>query len=487
MKNTVLLLILLPLAAYNQAFAGGWTERERAIIMNQPEVMRVLTVKDASDAAVLRSISKDLDADAIANPLFGVLAAKMLATVTSPGQDGVGIAGPQVGILRRVVAVQRFDKEGEPFEVYPNICITSMRGEPVPGAEGCLSVPDRRGEVLRYQDIDISYVSPVTFQEVTERVQGFTAVIFQHECDHLDGTLYIDKLYQDPRMQDAFKEDFSYGSSNFFEYNYRRSGYDSRYYSGIPSFTEEGTDIMLYRIDPEDPAGAGRGPEIVSRNYTFYGSYSARFKLPKAKEVQPNVGAVAGYFTYNVDKELGLSEIDIEFLLADPRIIYVGTWTGKQGTLNRVGRTINLATGEILETIWRGETRNPDGTVTRIRNTPLTGPQSRPDKIDAIEDFDASSRFYTYGWDWYPDRLVWWMLHPETGRKVILWDYEGKVLFPGQPCPTGIPTHKSKYRFNFWHTNNWPVETNRASVEKPLYPYELEIDWMSYTPFRLSE
>jgi len=176
---------------------GSWTKNERALIEDQPDVMRVLTVDDAADAAVLRTHSKDLPADALADPLYAVLAAKMVATVTSPEQDGVGIAGPQVGILRRVVAVQRFDKEGEPFEVYPNIRITAFRGEPQPGPEGCLSVPGRRGEVLRYRDIDIHYTDPATGRDTTERIEGFTAVIFQHETDHLDGILYTDKLLQE--------------------------------------------------------------------------------------------------------------------------------------------------------------------------------------------------------------------------------------------------------------------------------------------------
>ena len=176
---------------------AGWTEAERALIEDQPDVMRVLTVDDAADALLLRTTSRDLTADALADPLYAVLAAKMVATVTSPGQDGVGIAGPQVGILRRVVAVQRFDKEGEPFEVYPNIRITTFRGEPQPGPEGCLSVPGRRGNVLRYRDIDIRYTDPVTGRDTTERIEGFTAVIFQHETDHLDGILYTDKLLQE--------------------------------------------------------------------------------------------------------------------------------------------------------------------------------------------------------------------------------------------------------------------------------------------------
>ena len=286
------------------------------------------------------------------------------------------------------------------------------------------------------------------------------------------------------KFHSGFREDFNGPSSEYFNYNYRSGGTeDYRYFSGFPSSCEEGTDVMLYRIDPADPAGAGRGPEIISRDYTFYGSYSARVKIPDIREVQPNTGAVAGYFTYNIDKEVGQSEIDIEWLLADPTIIYVGTWTGKKGAHNRIGRIINLATGEILETIWRSEVRHPDGTVTKVPNTPFTGRQNKPSKIEPIEGFDASARFYTYGWDWYPDRLVWWIEHPETHKKIILWDYKGKEVFPDQPSKTGVPCVKSKYRFNFWHTDNWPVETNPNSVEKPLYPYELEIDWMAYEPF----
>ena len=173
---------------------GGWTAAERELIENQPAVMRVLTVEDEADLQVLRTTCRDISPRELADPLYAALAEKMVATVTSPEQDGVGIAGPQVGISRNIVAVQRFDKEGEPFEVYPNIRIVATRGEPEPGPEGCLSVPGRRGEVLRWRDIDIRYTAPATGQEVTERIEGFTAVIFQHETDHLKGILYTDKL-----------------------------------------------------------------------------------------------------------------------------------------------------------------------------------------------------------------------------------------------------------------------------------------------------
>ena len=175
-------------------FPEGWTLAERETVDNQGDVMRVLTIEDAADSLVLRTPCADLTLEEINDPLYGKLAAKLLSTVTDPSQDGVGIAAPQVGISRRIVAVQRFDKEGEPFEVYPNIRVTRTRGEMAAGGEGCLSVPGRRGEVLRYQDIDISYTSPFTLKDTTETIKGFTAVIFQHETDHLDGVLYIDKL-----------------------------------------------------------------------------------------------------------------------------------------------------------------------------------------------------------------------------------------------------------------------------------------------------
>ena len=159
------------------------------------ETMRVLTVNVPGDSIVLRKPCEEIEKQDLKGEVYRCLVEKMIATVTSPEEDGVGIAGPQVGISRRVVAVQRFDKEGEPFEAYPNIRITECRGDKVPGGEGCLSIPGKRGVVARYRDIDICYTSVRTLQDTVESVKGFTAVIFQHECDHLDGVLYTDYLF----------------------------------------------------------------------------------------------------------------------------------------------------------------------------------------------------------------------------------------------------------------------------------------------------
>ena len=192
--------------------AGDFTAAELAMIHESDSIMRVLTIDAPSDLAVLRSLSYDLSDSALLSDDFKRLAELMVATVTHPSQDGVGIAGPQVGLNRRVVAVQRFDKEEEPFEVYPNVRIVWASDSLATGPEGCLSVPDRRGEVLRSQEIVIEYADMTGVAQsrqgirlksrgcakpvpmVRDTVSGFTAVIFQHEIDHLDGVLYIDRL-----------------------------------------------------------------------------------------------------------------------------------------------------------------------------------------------------------------------------------------------------------------------------------------------------
>ena len=192
---------------------GGWTASEIETISSVipgtdslgTSILRVLTIDERTDSLVLRTPCEDFTPSMLQSPEFEALSTLMLATVQDPSEDGVGIAGPQVGISRRIVAVQRFDKPGEPFEVYPNIRIVATHGDLCSGPEGCLSVPGRRGNVMRYRDIEISYTlvgptadgqpgDPLALRDTTERVQGFTAVIFQHECDHLDGVLYIDKV-----------------------------------------------------------------------------------------------------------------------------------------------------------------------------------------------------------------------------------------------------------------------------------------------------
>ena len=190
---------------------GDFRTEEIELINSSDSIMRVLTIADRSDSLILRDTSRIFSVKSLLSEDYEKLCSLMVATVTHPSQDGVGIAGPQVGLNRRVVAVQRFDKPGEPFEVYPNIRIIWKSDSLAYGPEGCLSVPDRREEVARSTKIVIEYADIPAMKEtgsskeasqtmdydipmVRDTVKGFTAVIFQHETDHLDGILYIDRL-----------------------------------------------------------------------------------------------------------------------------------------------------------------------------------------------------------------------------------------------------------------------------------------------------
>jgi len=195
MKKTALILTAIALASCGHSNSLTMTKEEAELINNSPEVMRILTVDNNDDLAILRNTSRDFTLKDIHTTEYDILSKKMVKTLEST-ESGVGLAAPQIGISRRVVAVMRVDKEGEPIEVYPNLRIEQKRGEMSSGREGCLSVPDASGNVLRYTDITIVYSdmdSKGRLREIREDVSGFAAIIFQHEADHLDGILYTDK------------------------------------------------------------------------------------------------------------------------------------------------------------------------------------------------------------------------------------------------------------------------------------------------------
>jgi len=185
--------VLLLAASCGQSASSSLSKEEKALISSSDSLMRVLVVYNQEDSLILRNKSVDFTDKDLRSEAFLSLAAKMLYTVKDPSQDGVGIAAPQVGLNRKVIAVQRFDRPGEPFGIFPNARLDSLWGDIVPGPEGCLSIPGKAGMVPRYSNIIVSYKDPTTLETVREKVEGFTAVIFQHEIDHLEGILYTDR------------------------------------------------------------------------------------------------------------------------------------------------------------------------------------------------------------------------------------------------------------------------------------------------------
>jgi len=122
------------------------------------------------------------------------LISRMRATVDK--EQGVGIAAPQIGVSRRLVLVQRQDKAEMPFEAYLNPKVVSRSEETVVGWEGCLSVPAGYGRVERARTIRIEY-EQLDGTHQSEDVTDWTARIFLHELDHLDGILFIDRMTPD--------------------------------------------------------------------------------------------------------------------------------------------------------------------------------------------------------------------------------------------------------------------------------------------------
>ncbi|MGL5078612.1 MAG: peptide deformylase [Waterburya sp.] len=129
-------------------------------------------------------------------------------TATAIAKKGVGIAAPQISQSYRLFIVA-----SHPSDRYPhaptmpptamiNPRILSHSDEIVKDWEGCLSVPDTRGLVPRYKEITVEYTTKIgeTKQEI---LTDFIARIFQHELDHLDGILFIDRI---PDQADLYTE-----------------------------------------------------------------------------------------------------------------------------------------------------------------------------------------------------------------------------------------------------------------------------------------
>ncbi|WP_295915439.1 peptide deformylase [uncultured Alistipes sp.] len=192
MKICVVLCVCLLSAC---AAPTGFTEDECRVIASQGgAIMRLCTTAGRSDSLFLRREAAALGRGELASDCFRLLKEGMLATVRDTTDAGVGIAAPQVGVSRRLIAVQRFDKPGKPFEFYVNPRIVWRSGTVSDGGEGCLSVPGVAGTVRRADSIVVSYLDERDMRTHADTVAGFTAVIFQHEIDHLDGVLFIDKM-----------------------------------------------------------------------------------------------------------------------------------------------------------------------------------------------------------------------------------------------------------------------------------------------------
>ncbi|RNA69806.1 peptide deformylase [Alteribacter keqinensis] len=120
-------------------------------------------------------------------------------------RPGVGLAAPQINVSKRMIAVRTHDHNDELIELglyNPKIVSHSVETTYLEGGEGCLSV-DRmvEGEVPRYARIKVK-ATTLEGDEITLRLKGFAAIVFQHEIDHLNGIMFYDRIEgNDPHKQ----------------------------------------------------------------------------------------------------------------------------------------------------------------------------------------------------------------------------------------------------------------------------------------------
>lgn len=175
---------------------------QESLILDGPAEMpmRIFKITSREDSVLLRQDSKYITPDEN-NEVLTKFVARLYRTVTDSASMGVGIAAPQVGILKNIIWVQRFDKEEFPFEVYLNPKILQYSELKQTRREGCLSIPNRSDTLhCRSYAVLIEYDKMDGAHKV-EMIEDFTAIIFQHEIDHLNGILYLDHLQKE--MEDA--------------------------------------------------------------------------------------------------------------------------------------------------------------------------------------------------------------------------------------------------------------------------------------------
>ena len=144
---------------------------------------------------VLRQIAQPIDD--VTHPDVQQLAQTMLFTLE--GSNGVGLAAPQIFVSKRLMVVaskptKRYPYAPEmPATVMINPEFIPLSDAMVKDYEGCLSIPSIRALVPRYHSIRVSYTD-LTGQRLEVNFEGFIARVFQHEYDHLNGLVYLDRV-----------------------------------------------------------------------------------------------------------------------------------------------------------------------------------------------------------------------------------------------------------------------------------------------------
>ncbi len=158
---------------------------------------------------VLRKKARELSREEILSEQTRLLVRDMIETMNEYG--GIGIAAPQIheSVSLAIIDYQEEGASDQPLTVVINPKITVLDSREQGNWEGCLSVPEIRGLVYRPSKIQIDYLD-LKAQSQTIVADGFLATVFQHELDHLFGTLFVDRVRFEPgKSPIAFTEEYS--------------------------------------------------------------------------------------------------------------------------------------------------------------------------------------------------------------------------------------------------------------------------------------
>lgn len=143
-----------------------------------------------ADNPILRTRSKEISSF---DKKLLKLAKQMIETMHA--QEGVGLAAPQIGENIRMFVMKFFQQDGEKYSIWTviNPIIIETSSDMEIDTEGCLSLPDIQGKVARYRKIILSFLNE-RGEKQKIKLEGLNARIAQHEIDHLDGVLFIDRM-----------------------------------------------------------------------------------------------------------------------------------------------------------------------------------------------------------------------------------------------------------------------------------------------------
>lgn len=231
----------------------------------------------------------------------------------------------------------------------------------------------------------------------------------------------VDVIPTDVLLSEAFFQDFKTSDTAPFSLNLHKEGTDFRYFPGFPSLSEADTDILMLRLDPADaPSDC---PGLEASIHTFYGSYSFRVRTPDLSRVKKTTDAVIELRLRGDDPKAGVSGIGMEWRLSQPSKMTITSVAGV------------------------GESQSGTSVAVMLN-----------------EDQDPSKKFRTIGWDWTPDYVKWWIMDTSTKQKTVIGEITGQDEVPVLPAILSLKVFHS--------------------ADAPEYPFETEIDNISYEPFQ---